>query len=129
VVRSALSDFMTNGSQMVADAYCSVRASGPAGPAQERRSQPTFVVDRTAGVVTELPVEPDEGALATSDRAVAFYWYSLDLTTGKLYDVSDRTELGGTPPVTGPGDQPIALWPRGTDVHGDPTRVLIVRLT
>lgn len=116
---------LSAGTRIVADTACPDRM-GAAGPASELRSQPTFVVDPSAGVVAELRVEPDEGALRASTRVVSFYWYSLDLATGTLYDVSDRTGGSGLPPTTGPGDHPIALWPRG---HGDGARVLVVRLT
>jgi hypothetical protein len=105
----------TNGEQASVDAYCGDHET-------------TFVVDRTAGLVADLRVEADEGNLQTSDRAVSFYWYAYDLTTGRLLDVSDRTRLAGTPPVAGPGDHPLMLWPRGTDRHDRPTRVLVVRL-
>ena len=116
---------LSAGTRIVADTACPDRM-GAAGPASELRSQPTFVVDPSAGVVAELRVEPDEGALRASTRVVSFYWYSFDLATGTLYDVSDRTGGSGLPPTTGPGDHPIALWPRG---HGDGARGLVVRLT
>lgn len=127
-VDASATSLLGNGSVLAVDAFCGDRPIGPGG-AGEVRASPTFVVDRTAGVVTELRVESDEGATGVSDRTVSFDWYSYDLATGKLYDVSDRTSLAGTPPTTGPGDHPVAIWPRGTTVgHLDPTRVLVVRL-
>lgn len=127
-VDASATSLLGNGSLLAVDAFCGDRPTGPGG-AGEVRTSPTFVVDRTAGVVTELRVESDEGATGVSDRTVSFDWYSYDLATGKLYDVSDRTDLAGTPPTTGPGDRPVAIWPRGTTVgHLDPTRVLVVRL-
>lgn len=115
---SAGSRWMTilgNGDQVAVDSYCGDHS-------------PTFVVDRRDGIVADLRVESDEGAMQMSDRTVSFYWYSYDLATGTLYDVSDRTSLGGTPPTAGPGDRPIMIWPRGNDRHDDPTKVLVVRL-
>lgn len=104
-----------NGAQVAVDSYCGDHS-------------PTFVVDREDGVVADLRVESDEGAMQMSDRTVSFYWYAYDLATGRLYDVSDRTSLGGTPPAAGPGDRPVMIWPRGNDRHDNPTRVLVVRL-
>lgn len=114
-VESSFTSILGNGDQVAVDSYCGSHS-------------PTFVVDRTDGVVADLRVESDEGAVQASDRTASFYRYSYDLATGRLYDVSDRTSLGGTPPTAGPGDRPLMIWPRGNDRHGDPTKVLVVRL-
>lgn len=112
-VRPSSSDLLSNGRQLVVDATCGR----------------TFVLDRDRGVVATLRVEGDEGALEMSARTASFYWYSYDLASGTLYDVSDRTLLAGLPPTTGPGARPLALWPQGSDgPHDNPTRVLVVRL-
>jgi hypothetical protein len=114
-VESPSTSVETNGEQASVDAYCGDHET-------------TFVVDRTDGLVADLRVESDEGNLQTSDRAVSFYWYAYDLLTGRLLDVSDRARLTGTPPSAGPGDRPLMIWPRGTDDHDRPGRVLVVRL-
>ena len=114
-VESGFTSILGNGDQVAVDSYCGDHS-------------PTFVVDRTDGIVADLRVESDEGAMQTGDRTVSFYWYSYDLATGRLYDVSDRTSLSGTPPTAGPDLRPLMIWPRGHDRHGDPTKVLVVRL-
>jgi hypothetical protein len=128
-VNSDLAGFATNGTQWAADAHCSDRyVAGESGPAAERRTEPTFLLDPSTGTATELRVEHDEGLMQLSDRALAFYRYSYDLTTGTLFDASPGGDLSGLLPVTGPGPNPVTLWPRRyRDYH--PTRVLVVRLT
>jgi len=128
-VASDLAGFATNGSQWAADTHCSDRyVAGESGPAAERRTEPTFLLDPATGTATELRVMHDEGMMQLSDRALAFYRYSYDLATGTLYDASPGGDLSGLPPVTGPGPNPVALWPRRYRDH-HPTRVLVVRLT
>ncbi|GAA2136210.1 hypothetical protein GCM10009844_02290 [Nocardioides koreensis] len=114
-VGSRWETILGNGDRVAVDSHCGDHS-------------PTFVVDREDGVVADLRVESDEGVMQVSDRTVSFYWYSYDLATGRLFDVSGRSSLAGTPPAAGPGDRPLMIWPRGNDRHGDPTTVLVVRL-
>ena len=77
---AASTSILGNGDQVAVDSYCGDHS-------------PTFVVDRTDGIVADLRVESDEGAVQMGDRTVSFYGYA--------YDLADREavrRLGPHPP-------------------------------